>query len=199
MGYTAGTCNSGSMQVTGLTRPLPATCALLCLCLQLLWSPTAAAQKIYRVVTEDGVIFTDQPPENVAPENIEEVELQELNTAPPPQPLPAMEPAEPADTPAAPPPAVRITAPPDESTIAMGPGDFAVRASAQPPLRRGETLRLLIDGQPWGDPQPGGSWQVRGALRGPHDLVVERRLREQVIARSDAVRVYVLRPSVLNR
>lgn len=154
---------------------------------------------MYRVETKDGVVFTDQPPsdENV---EFEEIELQPLNTAPPPDPQ-AIPPGDNsnAQPKAPPPPAVTITSPADETTIAMGPGDFSVAATASPPLRRSEQLQLLIDGEPWETPQKAGAWTVRGALRGPHDLVVQRLTQDRVVSRSESVRVYVLRPSVLRR
>jgi hypothetical protein len=94
-------------------------------------------------------------------------------------------------------PTVRITSPANEGTIAMGPGNFAVSASVdaaavprrtpgaahgRPALRR-RTERVV-------------SWFVEGALRGPHDLVVQRvTSRGKTVALSEPVRIYVLRPS----
>jgi hypothetical protein len=78
----------------------------------------------------------------------------------------------------------------------MGPGNFAVSAEVSPPLRRGETLTLLIDGQAYGAAQESNSWFVEGAMRGPHDLVVQRSGRTGSTATSDPVRIYVLRPSI---
>jgi hypothetical protein len=178
-----------------VNKPTPAIAGALLLVALLAQS---AAAQIYRVETKDGVIFTDKPPVDGSAETIEEVELPELNTATPTtvQQPPAQS-ARPAAASAA--ATVAITSPANESTIAMGPGDFQVTARAEPALQRTEQLQLLIDGEAWGDPQSGSSWAVTGALRGPHDLVVQRRLREKVVAESAAVRVYVLRPSLLNR
>jgi hypothetical protein len=97
-------------------------------------------------------------------------------------------------------PTVTITSPADETTIAMGPGNFSVSVSVDPPLSRGEELVLMIDGQAYGAAQTGRSWFVEGALRGPHDLVVQRIGRGGgTLAVSEPVRVYVLRPSIIRR
>ena len=161
----------------------------------LLVSGPALAQQIYRSVDENGnVVFSDQPP--LPGQTAERVELGELNTAAPPPPkapAPAAAPA-PAPTPA---PTVTITSPANEATIAMGPGNFSVSGRAEPPLGPGERLQLLMDGDAVGAPQASASWGLEGVLRGPHDLVI-RRLASggKVLAESDSVRVYVLRPSV---
>jgi hypothetical protein len=158
-------------------------------------SGPALAQKIYRSVDESGnVVFSDQPP---APgQEGEQVELRELNTAPPPEPRPRAAPVERKPEPA-PSPSVTITSPENETTIAMGPGNFSVSGRAEPPLGPGERLQLFMDGEAVGPPQAGAGWGLQGVLRGPHDLVI-RRLNNsgKVIAESESVRVYVLRPSV---
>ena len=64
------------------------------LLIALLLTPLAsAAQQIYRTVDEQGnVVFTDTPPPEGAER--EEVQLQRLNTAPPPPPRPDLAPEE---------------------------------------------------------------------------------------------------------
>ncbi len=160
--------------------------------------------QIYKVTDdEEGVVFTDRPEtiSNTGHQNVEEVEIQEINTAapvdvPPPPPPTATATEEPEVVA----PTVSITSPTNESTIAMGPGNFAVSASVAPPLNRGELLVLMIDGQAYGAPQTSSSWFVEAAIRGPHDLVVQRtNSRGKTIALSEPVRVYVLRPSVIGR
>ena len=158
-------------------------------------SGPALAQQIYRSVDESGnVVFSDQPP---APgQSAEQVELGELNTTAPPKPLPKA-PAPATQPEPAPAPGVTITAPENETTIAMGPGNFSVSGRAEPPLGPGERLQLFMDGEAVGPPQVGASWGLQGVLRGPHDLVIRRVTSGgKVLAESDAVRVYVLRPSV---
>ncbi len=159
-------------------------------------SPLAYSQ-VYKVTDdENGVVFTDRP-NNVGNSNVERVDIREPNTASPPPSVPAAAPSRPSEPEAAPEPEVAITSPANESTIAMGPGNFSVSAQASPPLSGGEQLLLLMDGQAIGAAQSGSSWFVEGALRGPHDLVVQRLSRSgQSLAVSEPVRIYVLRPSV---
>ena len=163
--------------------------------LALLVSVPALAQKIYRTVDENGnVVFSDQPPPQG--QAAEQVELGELNTAAPlevrPRPEPAPEEPEPA-----PEPGISITSPGDESTIAMGPGNFSVSGRAEPPLGPGERLQLLMDGEAIGPAQASNRWSLEGVLRGPHDLVIRRVTASgKVLAESDSVRIYVLRPSI---
>ncbi|MEM6484740.1 MAG: hypothetical protein AAF662_07150 [Pseudomonadota bacterium] len=166
-------------------------------------SPGVLAQdQIYKVVDkEKGVVFTDKPP-TVTDSNagdVEAIELQETNRAKAvevaPRPVESQTEIE-ADIAKS----VSISAPANETTIAMGPGNFSVTASPEPALERSERLQLLYDGQPMGEPQATTSWFIQGALRGPHDLIVQRQSRNgSVISSSSPVRVYVLRPSVLNR
>ncbi|KGE03893.1 DUF4124 domain-containing protein [Pseudohaliea rubra] len=169
--------------------------AVLGFLLAYLVSGSALAQQIYRSVDENGnVVFSDQPP---APgQDAEQVELGEMNTAAPlkvrPQPAPAAEEPEPA-----PEARVSISSPDDENTIAMGPGNFSVSGRTEPALGPGERLQLFMDGEAVGPPQTDASWGLQGVLRGPHDLVIRRVTADgKVLAESDSVRIYVLRPSI---
>jgi hypothetical protein len=130
--------------------------------------------------------------------SVQRVEIREPNSAPPPTPAPrATTEQQPAQAATPPEPTVTITSPANEATIAMGPGNFTVSAAVAPALSRTERLVLMMDGQPVGAPQESASWFIEGALRGPHDLVVQRTTtRGKTIALSEPVRVYVLRPSI---
>jgi hypothetical protein len=155
---------------------------------------------VYKITDpNEGVIFTDKP-DSAPGSTVEEIEIRKPNTASPPPPAPRAAQPSSREEEKAPEPSVRITSPADETTIAMGPGNFTVTAAVEPPLRNGETLILTVDGQAYGAAQTGRSWAVEGALRGPHDLVVQRVGRGGgTIASSEPVRVYVLRPSIIRR
>ena len=146
------------------------------------------------------MIFTDRP-DSTPGSTVEEIEVRKPNSAPPPPVVPQDRgQARQEETQPAAEPTVTITSPTDETTIAMGPGNFSVSAQVDPPLSRGEALVLMIDGQAHGAAQTSRSWFVEGALRGPHDLVVQRVGRGgSTLAVSDPVRVYVLRPSIIRR
>lgn len=161
----------------------------------LILAVTPAVAQIYKSTDADGnVVYTDAPPPNTASE---QVELQHTNTAPPPPAMPRAEPA-PDTAPAAPEaPRATITAPAPETTIPMGGGNFSVSAHVEPRLERGQALRLTIDGEPEGEPQPSGFWDLSNVFRGAHDLVVEVVDADgKVLSSSEPVRVYVMRPSV---
>lgn len=157
----------------------------------------AVNAQIYKTTDEQGnVIFSDAPPAGTG--QSEQVELPRTNTTPPPPtvvpvPRPESEPAETEPEPLA----VAITSPENESTIPMGGGNFSVSASLSPGGGEQQALQLLMDGAPQGAPQATGTWNLQNVLRGPHDLVVEAvDASGKVLARSESVRVYVLRPSV---
>ncbi|MFN2287879.1 MAG: DUF4124 domain-containing protein [Chromatocurvus sp.] len=158
----------------------------------------AVATEIYKHTDADGsVTYSDQPP---APgETAEKIPLRELNTTPAIQPSESTaidsdnepQPQEQRDL------SISIVSPADETTIAMGPGDVTVTAEATPPLGSREQLQLFLDNEPHGEPQRSRTWQLKGLLRGPHDLAVARLDRRgKRLDRSDPVRIYVLRPSV---
>lgn len=153
-----------------------------------------AGAQIYRTTDENGnVVFTDKPP--AGDRQVEEVQLRQLNTTPSTPPAPQSPPPE--ASPEAPDYRVSIAFPTDETTIPMGPGNFSVSASTFPPLRDGETLQLQIDGSDRGESQASGSWELTNVFRGAHELTVQRRSAEgEVLATSEAVTVYVHRPSV---
>jgi hypothetical protein len=160
--------------------------------------PTDA--QIYKVTEGDSVIFTDRPASPDANRSVEKVDIPTTNRAPSVEPQ-AQPPAATAESaPAAVAPSVTIASPSNETTIAMGPGNYDVAAITSPALGRSEALQLLIDGQPYGPPQRSGNWRIEGSPRGQHDLEVLRVAGGgDPVARSESVRIYVLRPSIIRR
>ena len=157
-------------------------------------APTWA--QIYKSTDEDGnVVFTDTPPPD-APAT-QQVELQRTNTAPPPPDLPRVS-ADSNDKPeAAAIPKAIITAPANDTTFPVGyTGNFSVSAHVDPPLSRGEGLRLTVDGEPQGGPQASGFWDLNNVYRGTHNLVVEVVDADgEVLSSSEPVQVHVMRTS----
>jgi hypothetical protein len=180
-----------SIEVGSMTRLL---------LLALIALPLAASAQIYRTVDENGnVVFSDTPPAEGA--DGEEVELQPINTTPPPEPRPDLAPREPEEEAelesAALDYGVAITVPANETTIAMGPGNFSVSAVVRPALGADHRLQLYMDGTPWGDPQTVPSWALTNVFRGAHDITIAVTDAEgEHLAISEPVRVYVLRPSI---
>ena len=163
----------------------------------LLLLPLAAAAQIYKTTDEAGnVVYSDKPPPNSR--STQTIELRQINTTPPPAASPALS----ADSEAAEEPAAiamaTITSPAPDTTIPMGAaGNFSVGAQISPSLEAGQSLLLLIDGQPNGGPQQGGAWSLINIFRGTHSLVVAVvDDKGQTLNSSEPVQVHVMRPSV---
>jgi len=155
-------------------------------------APHLLAQTVYSVTDEDGdVTFTDTPPLS-GDNTIEKHSVQALNSAKPTQTSLA-----PADAEAPTRYDTRIVTPADNAAIPRGPGNVASQAAWNPRLASGETLQLLLDGEPVGAPQQTPSLQLSNVYRGEQRLKVVR-LDENgaQLDASAASTVYVLRPSV---
>ena len=164
--------------------------------------PIVAQSDIYKVTHPDGsVSFTDQPPRDDDSSTVELLDNNRTNTIPGFEPKP-----ETAETGAETVQSVttevilksvRIVSPMDQTTIPMGPGHFSVLADVTPELAPDETLQLLMDDTPVGDPTTNTTWDLRFVIRGEHSLVINRLdSTGEVIATSEPVIVYVLRPSI---
>ena len=163
----------------------------------LLLLPQLGAAQIYKTTDENGnVSYSDTPPTSGPSE---EMKLPSINSAPPPEmtePAPSR-PDTVADTEDSTAYTVGISSPANETTIPMGPGNFSINAAVEPALSNGALLQLYVDGSPSGNPQSSNSWALTNVFRGAHDLKVEVvDNKGGPLAESDAVRVYVLRPSV---
>lgn len=163
----------------------------------LLLLPQLSTAQIYKTVDADGNIsYSDTPP---ASGPSEQVQLRETNSTPAPE---KTEPSTSGPDAAAAESSgvsysVTIASPPNETTIPMGPGNFSVSASVEPALEQDQLLQLFVDGSAYGSPQSSNNWTLSNVFRGAHDLtvaVVDK--GGDRLATSDAVRVYVLRPSV---
>jgi uncharacterized protein DUF4124 len=164
----------------------------------LLCLPGLLSAQIYKTTDSQGnVVYTDKPP--ATGHTTEQVDLKQTNTSAPPPEIARPEPPQPAAAPATTEYQLAIESPANETTIAMGPGNFSISASVDPLPGNGDTLQLLIDGTPWGEPQTDTNWAVTNVFRGAHDITISVLTDSgKVIATSDPVRVYVLRPSIHN-
>lgn len=163
--------------------------------------PAVSANSIYRTTDADGnVVFTDAPPADGS--KVESVGVQRTNTAAPPQHIPQYQPGDDENTEAkeaekAPLYNIVIASPANETTIPMGPGNFSVTVLVEPDLEKYESLQLFVDDTPRGSPQLSPIWDLTNVFRGAHDITVGVLNREgEILAMSDPVRVYVLRPSI---
>ncbi|MGQ7960579.1 DUF4124 domain-containing protein [Pseudomonas sp. SP16.1] len=165
-------------------RPLLA-CLLLGLALP-------AAAQIYKYTDANGnTVFTNQPPDGTAAESIN---LPPTNTVemPTPSAVPASE--EPSATQAeAPYTVLSLTDLPDDAALRANDGTFSVGVDIQPRLAAGHRLRLLLDGQPHGQPSNVPRLQLVNVDRGEHSLAVEVLSGERSIQRSAPVSFTVQR------
>ena len=162
----------------------------------LLALPLLASAQIYKTIDAAGnVSYSDTPPESGPSE---QVKLRETNSTPAPEmTAPAASNTDPGqESEEGEAYSVSIASPANETTIPMGPGNFSISASVEPALSQGALLQLYVDGSPSGNPQSSSSWTLTNVFRGAHDLkVAVVSNRNELLAESEAVRVYVLRPS----
>ncbi len=173
-------------------------CCLGTMALALAMLPSTEAQaQIYKYRDSNGnVVFSDKRPPGSVDDSVEEIVLPATNST---RSSDTTTPAPQADT--ASPENVdyqtTIIEPSDGSTIPMGPGNFVVSVSISPALAGGEQLQLIVDGSPAGAPQRSSAWELQNVYRGKHSLMVQRlSSKGDVIDRSIASTVYVLRPSI---
>jgi hypothetical protein len=155
-------------------RPL-----LICLLLSL---ALPASAQIFKYSDANGnTVFTDQPPEGQQTQN---VQLPETNSVSMPVPSAPTTPQANATDKVAPYSTLQLTGIPDEAALRANNGTFSVGVDIQPRLASNHRLRLLLDGQPYGQPSNVPRLQVSNADRGEHSLAVEVLSGEQSIQQS---------------
>lgn len=174
-------------------------CALALTLLSLVGPANA---EIYKFVDANGVVtFSDKPPEG-AQETFEPIpspaQINSMQSLPiaPPEPLASIEEKERDGDEAE--RKISILSPADNSTIPMGAGIFDVLVNAEPALIEGESLELYLDGVKVGEGQTAPKWTLTYVIRGAHKIQVKWRAEDgSLLAVSDPVTVFVLRPSIL--
>ncbi|WP_439135671.1 DUF4124 domain-containing protein [Pseudomaricurvus sp.] len=165
------------------------TCAVL-LFLSLI-GMTATAE-IYKTVDEQGnTVYTDNPKDK---DKADPVDLPDINTQPPvsaqPRPLPTVKKA-PVNY------QVRINNPQEGTQVPMGQYEIPVSLSINPQLRNGDHIRILLNGQAFGQEFYSTNLVLREVYRGEHSLrAVVINSSGEVMGRSNAVTIYVQRNSV---
>ena len=167
---------------------------LLTACLLCALALPAAAQ-IYKYIDANGnTVFTNQPPDGAAAESV---------NLPPTNTVEMQTPSIPADTSgdtsaqsAAPYSVLSLTGIPDDEAMRANNGTFSVGVKIKPRLQAGHAFRLLLDGQPYGQPSNVPRLQLTNIDRGEHSLAVEVISGERQIQRSPTVVFTVQRISV---
>lgn len=162
---------------------------LLVVCLLISLALPATAQ-IYKYTDAHGnTVFTDQPPEGQATESIELAPTNSVDMQVPELPPSSPEP----QTSEAPYSTLLLTDIPDDAALRANNGTFSVGVQIEPRLRPGHRLRLLLDGQPYGQPSNVPRLQLTDIARGEHSLAVEVLSGEQQVQQSAAVTFTVQR------
>ena len=142
-----------------------------------------ATAEIYKYTDDKGnTVFTNQPPEGVA---ADEVKLPPANTVniktpEPPPPLPDERQGESRQ----PYTSLSIGGIPDDEALRANNGTFTVTAQLDPALLPGHQVRFLLDGIPQAPASPSTSLQLNNIDRGTHRLEVEVLEGERVVQRA---------------
>jgi len=127
--------------------------------------------QVYTYIDAQGNrVFTDQP----RPGNAKKVQLPPGNHIAPPAARTA-----PATVPEEPPKPLfhyemlRLLIPEPDATVRSTAGELIVTATSEPGLKKGHRYRLLLDGQPTGEPGPSPVFALSNIDRGTHHLAVE--------------------------
>lgn len=165
---------------------------LLTACLLCVLALPATAQ-IYKYTDANGnTVFTNQPPEGQASES---VELKPTNTVEAQQPVVAEQPKE-AEEKRDAYSRLALKDIPSEDALRANNGTFMVGVDIEPRLRPGHSLRLLLDGQPYGQPSNVPRLQLTEIDRGEHTLAVEVLSGQRQVQQSDSVTFTVQRISL---
>lgn len=163
--------------------------ALLSLLLCLI---TPASAEIYRYLDAKGnPVFSNQPPEGVTAQKIKISPINTVTSPPPATPAPADIPEEPKHERYA---RLELSGPPNGGALRANNGTFSVEVLTDPEqLYPGHSLRLLLDGQPYGQPTRASHFELVNIDRGEHRLSVEVMKKGQVIQTSSPLTFTVLR------
>jgi hypothetical protein len=162
---------------------------LTCLLLSL---PLLTSAQIYKYTDAKGnTVFTNQPPDGSAAQS---VELPPTNTVNMQQPQATPTGGTSAEVSAAPHyNTLKLTGLPDDEALRANNGTFSVGVTLSPRLAASHRLRLLLDGQPYGQPSSVPRLQLTNVDRGEHSLAVEVLSGGKSIQQSDALTFTVQR------
>ncbi len=161
----------------------------------------AAAERIYRIVDEEGrVTYSDQPPSDDA----EPYELPDMTTfeAPPAPDLPAPAAREDDDEDEQDEPRTHyaelaISAPGEDELVRANNGEVTIQVQVVPSLAGGHRLQLLLNGQAQDLRASGGSFLIENADRGTQTAQVRIVSQDgQALMESEPVTFHVMRPSI---
>ena len=132
-----------------------------------------AAAQFYKYTDADGnTAYSNQPPQGVPAQTVELPPLNSIERQSPASPDTPTPPAS-NETPRDAYERLELTDIPTEEALRANNGTFTVGVSAQPRLRSPHLFRLLLDGQPYGQPTNVPRLQLVNIDRGEHSLAVQ--------------------------
>jgi len=152
-----------------------------------------AAAQIYKYTDADGnTAYSSQPPDGVPAQT---VDLPPLNSVEPQPPAsPEVPPAsQSSDAPRNAYAILELTDIPTEEALRANNGTFTVGVRSQPRLQSPHLFRLLLDGQPYGQPSNVPRLQLVNVDRGEHSLAVQVIDCERLVQQSETVTFTVQR------
>ncbi|MGN8275440.1 DUF4124 domain-containing protein [Pseudomonas sp. SMN5] len=158
----------------------------------LLLSLPVAAQ-IYKYTDANGnTAYSNQPPQGVPAQTVELPPLNSIEHQPPTDqgtPAPSPNPDETPDAYQT----LALTDIPTEEALRANNGTFTVGVRIQPRLRSPHLFRLLLDGQPYGQPTNVPRLQLVNIDRGEHSLAVQVIDGDTLVQQSETVTFTVQR------
>jgi hypothetical protein len=153
-------------------------------------SSQITAADIYKILHSDGTVsYSDQPPMEG---QSDEVVLPDLFVLPavsiPSSPIANATPS--ASTPSK---SIRIHSPLDEEVIRGPDNSLSIRVSVSPAIAENERLQLIHNGNPYGQPQSSGQWNLTRLPPGTQKFSVQLiGENSQSIGESSPLTVYVI-------
>lgn len=153
----------------------------LLVCLLLALALPASAQ-IYKYTDANGnTVFTNQPPDGTAAESVELPPTNTVEMQTPTSPQHTSSNKEKAQPPYS---VLSLTGIPDDDATRANNGTFSVSVNIQPHLQPNHRLRLILDGQPYGQASNVPRLQLSNIDRGEHSLAVAVLAGDEIIQQS---------------
>lgn len=164
----------------------------LLLCLLVLIALPAAAQ-IYKYTDANGnTAYSNQPPDGVKAQPVELPPLNSVELQPPSEPVAPAQ-ASSREQPGSAYQVLELTGLPTEEALRANNGTFTIGVRAQPRLQSPHLFRLLLDGQPYGQPTNVPRLQLVNIDRGEHSLAVQVIDGDTLVQQSETVTFTVQR------
>ena len=152
-----------------------------------------AAAQIYKYTDANGnTAYSNQPPDGVKAQPVELPPLNSVERQPAGEVAPAAEVAR-HEQPGKTYEVLELTGLPTTEALRANNGTFTVNVQIKPRLQGAHLLRLLLDGQPYGQPGNVPTLQLVNIDRGEHRLAVQVIDGEKVVQQSPATTFTVQR------